>query len=177
MLFMTDFEKMIRDEMANGTSPEDIAKATTEVLNRIQKERDEVKSLSREYYKQLEEQFHKSYASGHLGIEDVGILATLVVAPNYPNWKVLDMVEFKDGVVDMLKMRAELIGKSPLEGLFKALDMAEEWGKEKVNGVKDKVGEKAPDPDKKCGVDRICTCKNSKTDAQKIREFLKSFDF
>lgn len=175
---MNDFEKMIRDMVANGAKMEDIAQATGDTLNKIQKEQSDWKNQRKKRYEELENKFHQCYADGQMKPEDVGILAALVISPSYPDWKAKDIDEFAEAVVEMIRMRAEMVGKSPMEGIFKVLDMAAEWSKERVDAMEQKVAGKesktaSSNPACSCGSDRTCSHKAIKTDAQRIDEFLR----
>lgn len=172
IITMTDFEKMIREMVDAGAKMEDIAKATGDTLNAIQKEQSEKKNGRTARYEELEEKFHQRYAEGRFDVGDVAILAALVVTPDYPEWTVDNINEFVDGITETIKMRAELVGKSPIDGIVKILDMASEIGKEKAGVIFGKV----PVHDKasvhKCGSDGKCTCKDTRSDKDKVNQFL-----
>lgn len=167
---MTDFEKMIREMVAAGAKMDDIAKATGDTLNAIQKEQSEQKNGRAVCYEELEAKFHKRYSEGHFDVGDVAVLAALVVTPDYPEWTVDNINEFIEGIAETIKMRAELVGKSPIDGIVKILDMAGEIGKEKIGAMKAKEKEEIK---RSCGAGRKCTCKDNKSDRDKVNEFLK----
>ena len=171
---MTDFEKMIRDMVANGAKVEDIAKWTGDTLNTIQKEQATKKSNRSELYEALEGKFHQKYAEGYFDVGDVAILAALVVTPDYPEWTVNNINEFVDGVTEVIKMRAEMVGRTPIEGIMKALDMAGEIRKEKLGAMRVKTEDKP----KRTMVNqneagKKCTCKKNESDTDKVNKFLK----
>lgn len=170
---MTDFEKMIREMVEAGAKMEDIAKVTGDTLNAIQKEQSEKKNGRTIRYEELEEKFHQRYAEGCFDVEDIAVLAALVVTPDYPDWTVDNINEFIEGITETIKMRAEMVGKSPIEGIMKALDMAGEMGKEKINAIRVKTSTPSKDTESNCGAGQKCACKKPKSDKDKVNEFLK----
>ncbi len=177
---MKDFEKMIRDMVANGASADDIAKVTGDTLNAIQKEKTSEKNKRDSLYQELEEKFHQHYSKQKLDLNDVGILATLVVAPDYPDWTDKDINEFMTGTVETLKLRAGVVGKGPLDALFTMLDMANDMvqdSKDEKKMVNPCTKKENKSEDCKCGAGRTCTHSDTRTDVQKIKDFLKQFDF
>lgn len=177
---MKDFEKMIRDMVANGASADDIAKVTGDTLNAIQKEKTSEKNKRDFLYQELETKFHQHYGKQKLNLDDVGILATLVVAPDYPDWTDKDINEFMTGTVETLKLRAEVVGKGPLDALFTMLDMATDMTQENKDGKKmtNPWTKKADsNGDCACGAGRTCSHSDTRTDTQKVKDFLKQFDF
>lgn len=170
IITMTDFEKMIREMVDAGAKVEDIAKATGDTLNAIQKERATKESDRSKRYRELTNEFHDRYNDDHLGIEEVGILAALVVAPSYPEWTVDNIDEFVEGIAETVKMRAEMVGKSPIEGIMRALDMAGEWSKEKIGAMRSETTKDVKVHN--CGAGRKCTCKDTRSDKDKVNQFL-----
>ncbi len=171
---------MIRDMVANGASADDIAKVTGDTLNAIQKEKTNEKNKRDSLYQELEEKFHQHYSKQKLDLNDVGILATLVVAPDYPDWTDKDINEFMTGTVETLKLRAGVVGKGPLDALFTMLDMANDMvqdSKDEKKMTDSCTKKKDKSEDCKCGTGRTCTHSDTRTDVQKIKDFLKQFDF
>lgn len=174
---MTDFEKMIRDMVANGAKAEDIAKATGDTLNAIQKEKKAQKSERDRAYEKLEEEFHQSYAEGRMDLHDVGVLAALVTAPDYPNWTEKDLVEFVEAVEDTIRMRAAIVGKSLMDGLTEIFDIAGNIMDEKGGGKHLPRNEEKKCADHKSGCTCGGTCKAAtKSDEQRVKDFLKQLD-
>lgn len=170
-----DFETMIRTEVRNGKSIDDLCSIISSALNEVLQEENQKKAQIDER-KQTIESIRQTFVSSCdkkcLNLADVGALAVLCVEKDYPSWTVDDIQKFHQAVVDNVKTLAELQGKSPMESLAKVFgdifdNAANKSNKTAASSSKEKCGGT-------CGVDKICTCGKDKvkTDAERIREFI-----
>lgn len=145
-----DFDAMIRNLMKTGVTAEDIAKMTSETLNTIRKETEQEKKEKAEKerldrkakrYQELEKSFNKAYTSKSVRLEDVGSLAAMVMASEYPNWTEEDIDEFVRGVADSVRLRATMVGKNPLKGIRavcnKSTTEGRDWWWNTINELED----------------------------------------
>lgn len=110
-----DFEAMIRTELAQGSSMEDIAKKVGGIMNSIQDEEKAKVNKRQEYIDEIEKVFWTNAKSDCFGIKDVSALALLVVQKEHPNWTTEDMDEFCATVEKNVKLQADVQGKKPGE--------------------------------------------------------------
>lgn len=169
-----DFEAMIRAEMRNGKSIDDLCSSISSALNEVLQEENQKKAQidkRKQTVESVRQVFVSNYNKGHLGLPDVGALAVLCVEKDYPDWTEDDIRKFHQAVVDNVKTLAELQGKSPMESLAKIFDdMFDNINKSKktaASAEKEKCSGN-------CGGDKGCTrCKEQvKTDTERIREFI-----
>ncbi len=119
-------EEMIQQMVKNGVSTEDIAKKTQDTLNgieKVEKEKREKERAAQEdrkvYLQRLKVQLKESLEKGHFTMDDIGAVAALVVAPDYPRWTVDNINEFVKNVSGNIEVQANMIGVSEDELLNK----------------------------------------------------------
>ena len=170
-----DFETMIRTEVRNGKSVDDLCSIISSALNEVLQEENQKKvqiDKRKQTVESVRQVFVSNYDKGHLGLPDVGALAVLCVEKDYPDWTEDDIQKFHQAVVDNVKTLAELQGKSPMESLAKVFSDIFDNAANKSN--KNAAGASKEKCNGTCGVDKTCTCGKDKvkTDAERIREFI-----
>ncbi len=123
-------EEMIQQMVKNGVSTEDIAKKTQDILNGIEKvekekkEKEKAKKQERkDYLDELREKLKVHCDTNRFNVSDVGFVAALVVAPDYPRWTVDDIKAFIECVSENIEMQAEMVGVNEDELLNKIFGM------------------------------------------------------
>lgn len=108
-----NFEGLIRAQLQEGVSLENLAEELGNTLNKIQAENNRPKKSEKdEYLENLETLFHKHWINEHLDMHDLTAIAVLIMQGSYPNWTVKDMQEFRETVDKNIHTAAELQGKS-----------------------------------------------------------------
>lgn len=168
-----DFETMIRAELRNGKSIDDIAKIMSTAINDVLQEENQKLAQTEERKQVIEsvrQVFVSNYEKGHFDLSDVGALAVLCVEKDYPNWTKEDLQKFHQAVVDNVKILADLQGKSPMKSLAKMFnDLFDDIN----NSKKTAAGAEKEKRVSTCG-DKDCTCgkPRPKSDAERIRDFI-----
>lgn len=154
-----DFEAMIREARDNGISIDDIAKLFSETLNTIQQEENSVINKRKTILNHMRDSFYEKVAKKQLDCADAAALFTLTMADKYPNWTAENINDFYDTIERNAQFTAGMIGKSPREMFEVMLNNSKDILDDALKPVVEKTTEK-----------------KSKSDDDKIAEFLKLFD-
>ena len=110
-----NYENMIRDDMKNGVSPEEIAKRFTDTFNKVQKE-DNCKQLERDnLIDEMYDIFIDNVDAEDYDVEDIGRLAAIIYANRHPEWSAKDIKEYADQMNQSAAFAAKLVGVDDLD--------------------------------------------------------------
>lgn len=139
---MNDYDIMIHDAMQNGSTPEEIAKAFTDALNRVNTKMAEADARE-EALGDIEDAFFAHIDDEQLGEEDIGLLAALVYGSKNPDWTAEDIKRFVDSVNEQVQLGASIMSA---KNINEAIDIASKSfitafnkAADKPNGDFDKV--------------------------------------
>lgn len=169
---MNLYEDLLKDGTVRieGDTIDDIAKQFNELVAEI-KSTEEKKAKANASKNTLlgnyQSAFTRNCDNECLNMADVARLAALVASPSYPNWTEEDIANFVAAVEENVQFLAEIQGKSISESI-KAL--TENYFD---TDIFDKLfPNKSRENKQKCG--NTCSCKTVKSDAERIKEFLKN---
>lgn len=139
---MNDYDAMIYSAMKNGSTTEEIAKAFTDALNRINTKMAEADARE-EALGDIEDAFFAHIDDEHLGEEDIGLLAALVYGSKNPDWTAEDIKHFVNSVNEQTQLGASIMSA---KNINEAIDIASKGfitafnkAADKPNGDFDKV--------------------------------------
>lgn len=139
---MNDYDIMIHDAMQNGSTPEEIAKAFTDALNRVNTKMAEADARE-EALGDIEDAFFAHIDDEQLGEEDIGLLAALVYGSKNPDWTAEDIKRFVNSVNEQTQLGASIMSA---KNINEAIDIASKGfitafnkAVDKPNGDFDKV--------------------------------------
>lgn len=107
---MDSFEQLIKQDLANGRSPEEIAKAFSTILTKLEKE-DKARQTLMNKRKLVEQTFRDHYEAGTLTRNDVVALAYLVEEKNHPEWTEAEIHLFMTSLEQNIEMLSSLVDK------------------------------------------------------------------
>lgn len=117
---MNDYDAMIYNAMKNGSSPEEIAKAFTDAMNRVS----EANAANRErdnLLDEIESTFYGNVDDLSLTEDDVGRVAALVYSKSNPKWTAKDIEQFMQAMTVTAKTSARVVNA---ESLDEVIDIA-----------------------------------------------------
>lgn len=136
---MNSYDIMIHDAMQNGSTPEEIAKAFTDALNRVN-----TKMGARgELLVDIEDAFFTHVDDDDLSEEDIGLLAGFIYGSKNPDWTAEDIKRFVDSMNEQVQLGASIMSA---KNINEAIDIASKSfitafnkAADKPNGDFDKV--------------------------------------
>lgn len=139
---MNDYDIMIHDAMQNGSTPEEIAKAFTDALNRVNTKMAEADARG-ELLVDIEDVFFTHVDDDDLSEEDIGLLAGFIYGSKNPDWTAEDIKRFVDSVNEQVQLGASIMSA---KNINEAIDIASKGfitafnkAVDKPNGDFDKV--------------------------------------
>lgn len=139
---MNDYDIMIHDAMQNGSTPEEIAKAFTDALNRVNTKMAEADARG-ELLVDIEDVFFTHVDDDDLSEEDIGLLAGFIYSSKNPDWTAEDIKRFVDSVNEQVQLGASIMSA---KNINEAIDIASKGfitafnkAVDKPNGDFDKV--------------------------------------
>lgn len=144
---MNDYDAMIYNAMKNGSSPEEIAKAFIDAMNRVS----EANAANRErdnLLDEIESTFYGNVDDLSLTEDDVGRVAALVYSKSNPKWTAKDIEQFMQTMTVTAKTSARVVNA---ESLDEVIDIA-------LDSISEAFANSAP---------------KTKADEDTVREFLR----
>lgn len=111
--FQDRIVEMYQDGYTFDQIKEKLEKELGEAENHIIQENEAHKACKKKeaVYEDMRSTFNSHYKDGNLNLRDVANLATLVVAPSYPNWSLKDIACFVALAEFILKIGADSINR------------------------------------------------------------------
>ena len=141
-----NMEQMIKDNMKDGRSMDEIAKAFTEAMNRVKNEPTVERN---KYLNSLEVDFDDAYVKDTITLADIAKYAAVIAARTNEKWTKKEIETYESVAKDALINLVDIIDKDPIQMLMNMFEDIKPKPKVQVQIAqpKDKIKKFARDPD------------------------------